>query len=571
MRNTIPLKDLLKIIVTLFVVGMFIIPGTAVNLHNSLEKKRNDLALFDANRLEIEKYTQTLLSDGEKLSNGGVRFTVPGDDYRPHITKNPDGYYVISWTNEEDIVQSNMGIAYTTTSWDPASWTIYTIDLDDVEMIDYVDTAYIAGPQPGDYRGFFGTFIDSDLEQAGGYQIVDIEADPSDWFFYTWCDGAPECSYACVDDNSWYQDINYPEINGPFHMYMYRQIDNDHDIPDCPICFHTGVLPPPDYVDRGFGYFDAQSALLTAPARDPDMTNLDDRFHVVWMYHNETTDVDQIVWKKVVPSIEPDIEYTPYQRYLSNGSYPAIAAYNQHVAVVYTHGGSVKCEYSNDDGETWYTVMVAEGGTFPDIEAVAGIFCATYTVEGDLYLVTSDDGGATWSAPVQLNSIPGSVVEEENCVDIAYPYIACVDRRGSDLDICVYSLFPPPPPPELIGPTEVKVNTEATYCAVNMIDPQEDDLSYFFDWGDGTTTGWTEWYPSGEKACASHTWTDMNEYEVSARAMDRDGHKSDWLHLRVSVPKPREVFINSWFMDIIQTQFPFLSVIWRIFDLPELH
>jgi hypothetical protein len=332
------------------------------------------------------------------------------------------------------------------------------------------------------------------------------------------------------------------------------------DIPDCPTLFHTGLIAAPDIVSSGVSYFDAQigpPGLLTAPASDPDTAILEDRVHMVWQYHNETTDVDQIVWKKTVPAVQPDIEYTPYQQYIGDGTHPSVAAYNENVAVIYEAGADITVAYSADDGDTWNSVVVAQG-VFPDIEAVGEIFYATYIVSGDLFLITSGDGGVTWSAPIQLNSVPGSVEEDENCVDIHAGGIAWVDNTGADLDVVWMKL--PSEAPEIVqfdGPAQVKVNTAAEFTAT-ADDQQDDDVYYQFDWGNGETSEWIG--PSADETSitAEYTWTDQGDFEVRVHAKDAGGHIGDWSSpLPITVPRSREV-INSALLEFLEHYFPVL-------------
>jgi len=62
---------------------------------------------------------------------------------------------------------------------------------------------------------------------------------------------------------------------------------------------------------------------------------------------------------------------------------------------------------------------------------------------------------------------------------------------------------------------------------IYSIDPDGDDLKYFIDWGDGTTTE-TDWYPSGQIIEISHVWPEPGEYHIKAKAMDIHGAESEW-------------------------------------------
>jgi hypothetical protein len=59
-------------------------------------------------------------------------------------------------------------------------------------------------------------------------------------------------------------------------------------------------------------------------------------------------------------------------------------------------------------------------------------------------------------------------------------------------------------------------------------DPQEMDIKYYFDWGDGTGE-WTGWMQSGEEVTLSHSWntTSTKTYYVKVKAKNKYG-ESPW-------------------------------------------
>ncbi|UCF50032.1 MAG: aryl-sulfate sulfotransferase [Thermoplasmatales archaeon] len=71
-------------------------------------------------------------------------------------------------------------------------------------------------------------------------------------------------------------------------------------------------------------------------------------------------------------------------------------------------------------------------------------------------------------------------------------------------------------------------------------DPQEDQIYYWFDWGDGTNSGWLGPYNSGENVTASHIWTRRWIYDIKVKAKDIYGHESGWSEsLTVYIPRNR--------------------------------
>jgi hypothetical protein len=59
-------------------------------------------------------------------------------------------------------------------------------------------------------------------------------------------------------------------------------------------------------------------------------------------------------------------------------------------------------------------------------------------------------------------------------------------------------------------------------------DPDEDDVYYYIEWGDGQVEEWIGSYNSGEIAKVSHTWTSQDDYEIRAKAKDTNDLESEW-------------------------------------------
>ncbi len=114
----------------------------------------------------------------------------------------------------------------------------------------------------------------------------------------------------------------------------------------------------------------------------------------------------------------------------------------------------------------------------------------------------------------------------------------------------------PPDMPDIDGPHSGNPRTEYTYTAVAS-DPDGDNVSYFFDWGDGSNSGWTEFVPSGVSVNSSHSWLFRGSYVVSVRAKDDYGFIGDWSEFEVVIPRDR-VTTNSWYLWFLE-RFPLLE------------
>jgi hypothetical protein len=113
------------------------------------------------------------------------------------------------------------------------------------------------------------------------------------------------------------------------------------------------------------------------------------------------------------------------------------------------------------------------------------------------------------------------------------------------------------------GPASGKPGTSYTYSTLT-IDPNNDEVSYMFDWGDGTTSSWLGPYSSGEVINASYTWSKKGTYNVRVKARDASGLESDWSDpLAVSIPRTYNSLILR-LLELFPNLFPILRQILRL-------
>ena len=96
-------------------------------------------------------------------------------------------------------------------------------------------------------------------------------------------------------------------------------------------------------------------------------------------------------------------------------------------------------------------------------------------------------------------------------------------------------------------------------------DPDGDNVSYFFDWGDGTDSGWTEFVPSGTLVNVSHKWWIRGTYEVKVKAKDPYEAESEWGELEVTMPMNQQSN-NWWFFQFLQNHPRMFPVLRLLFD-----
>ena len=85
----------------------------------------------------------------------------------------------------------------------------------------------------------------------------------------------------------------------------------------------------------------------------------------------------------------------------------------------------------------------------------------------------------------------------------------------------------PNKPDGITGQASGRVNKEYEYSTIGT-DDDNDLLFYYFDWGDGTNSGWIGYYQSGEPCIVSHEWSEQGIYEIKVKAKDIYGQESNW-------------------------------------------
>jgi len=103
---------------------------------------------------------------------------------------------------------------------------------------------------------------------------------------------------------------------------------------------------------------------------------------------------------------------------------------------------------------------------------------------------------------------------------------------------------PPAQPRPPTGPTSLEQGLNSTYTCVAS-DPDGDNVSLRFDWGDGTFSNWSRFVPSNTTISESHLWNNTTTYEIRVIAKDENGSNSSWsqpLNVTIServAPVPR--------------------------------
>ncbi len=122
----------------------------------------------------------------------------------------------------------------------------------------------------------------------------------------------------------------------------------------------------------------------------------------------------------------------------------------------------------------------------------------------------------------------------------------------------------PPNTPMINGSISGKAGTIYGY-EIYTIDPEGNDVYYLIDWGDGTTSEWSDSYNSGEVIYFNHSWGEKDAYTIKVKSKDIFGDKSDWATLEVSMS--RNKVINMPLLRFLESNSCIFSILRYIFGL----
>ena len=127
-------------------------------------------------------------------------------------------------------------------------------------------------------------------------------------------------------------------------------------------------------------------------------------------------------------------------------------------------------------------------------------------------------GGLEFTTDYQegIGVLMGMIQGADPLDDLAFGYEVCTTIVND----------PPETPGAPSGPTNGIIDVEYSFTA-STTDPEGDDIYYWFDWDDGTNSGWVGPYTSGATATASHTWTAVGDYDITVKAKDEFDHESE--------------------------------------------
>jgi len=136
------------------------------------------------------------------------------------------------------------------------------------------------------------------------------------------------------------------------------------------------------------------------------------------------------------------------------------------------------------------------------------------------------------------------------------------------LNIVAYNLYGDPSiflesfrPEKPIGPTNGIPGIEYTY-RTRYNCPDESQIYFWWDWGDGTNSGWLGPYNSGEYCEATHEWDFRRTYHIKVKAKDFNDDETPWSeNLQVDLSKEKSIIKPYYKFPLLEKILQRLSVL----------
>jgi glucose/arabinose dehydrogenase len=100
-----------------------------------------------------------------------------------------------------------------------------------------------------------------------------------------------------------------------------------------------------------------------------------------------------------------------------------------------------------------------------------------------------------------------------------------------------------PEKPIITGPSNGLPDEIYTYKFTST-DPNDDNLFYFINWGDGNCEEWIGPFPSGEEISINHSYEKRGSFLIKAKSRDINNLESKWEEKNVRIPKTKNYPTN---------------------------
>jgi len=128
----------------------------------------------------------------------------------------------------------------------------------------------------------------------------------------------------------------------------------------------------------------------------------------------------------------------------------------------------------------------------------------------------------------------------------------------------------PPSIPTIHGPENGNIE-EIHFYNLSSADADLDRVSFYIEWGDGTSNMTEDFIQSGSIKSIGHRWDAKGTYEIKVKAIDEHRAESDWQTLEVSMPKKNSIdhFLFDFYNKFLDT-FPILQFLLEVKELNKL-
>jgi len=275
------------------------------------------------------------------------------------------------------------------------------------------------------------------------------------------------------------------------------------------------------------------------------------------IYGNRVIEVDSsgtIVWQKADLNMPVDAER------LANGN-TLITEYQNNRVIEVDTGGTIVWQYASGLYGPFDAERLANGNT---------LITDTYN-----FRVIEVDSSSTIVWELILSGIPADAerLDNGNTLITEFYYtnrVIEVDSSGTIVwqktglngSTDAERINNPPNAPSITGETNGKTGKEYEYT-FNATDPDGDNVKYNINWGDNTTSEWTEFSDSGEEISLKHTWSEEGTYNITAKAEDIHGAQGPEGTLTVTIPRNKPSNFNFNLFGRLFERFPNLFPISR--------
>jgi serine protease AprX len=318
---------------------------------------------------------------------------------------------------------------------------------------------------------------------------------------YEWCSGTsmsnPAVAGAAAVTVQWYE-INHGSRPSPA-MVKSLLINTGHDLNDS-----LGNTDPIPNREEGWGMVDISK--LQYPKNNPVPIYVSDQDHVF----TESGQFEEFLISSDTLNVPFKVSLVWTDKEAASGTGSGRTLINDlHLEVVAPSG----CVYRGNAFSNGWTV--AGANTMSVFDYSGDGWDDTNTVE-NVYIHPDDVEIGFYTIRVKADIIA------DDSVNLGY--------NSQDFALVIYNgmeIFPFDPPSKPSGP-HIGTLDKLYHFSSTSSEPSGPDIYFFFDWGDGTNSGWIGPYSGGSSVTASHCWDTLGNYSIKARFRDTNNDFSGW-------------------------------------------